>query len=282
MNRSLVQSLLLGVILLFAALLLYAACTPLGPWQTAVVLSEGKPVAVVRGPGEVWTVPGVQRVRVLDARVRRGTATVPWTTGGKIAGRLGLVWMWRVTDPVRYVALGDSVHARDALATLVRNSVAGLLRKRPTETLVADRDLGARLAPGLSPALARDGVGLLDVWVTSVRPSDASLKAYDALRNRILAARLVAERHRDAAALALLGAREDARAAALEASARHRARLLTARARARALSLEIAAASAAPRFFAYLTDLEVADRALRGTSTVIVRVPGPSRPRASR
>lgn len=273
MNRTLYQSLLLGAVLLGIALLVVASCVPLGNWQTAVVLSGGRPVSVVHGPAYVWIVPGLETARVLDARLRTSVGSIPWAPGGHRTGELGIAWTWKVSHPRRYAALGDRRAARARLVALVQSAVKALAAHLPLDRLVSANNLLPLFPDHARDELVRDGVVVDAAWVTAVRPSSASLARYFASRKKILIARLHARAARERVALALLEAREQGRAHRLEAQARRKARLLVARVRRQALELEIAAARPAPSFFAFIARLTTDAHALVHGHTLVVRTP---------
>ncbi len=273
MNRSLARSLLLGVILLIAALLLRAACVPLGPWQTAVVLRGGTPVEAEGGPALVWVVPVLERARVYDLRTRTVTGAVPWVQGGTKGvspekGTLAYAGVWRITNPLRYAKLGREGAARRAVAARLRSALLLLLKRVPAGRLLRRGDLRPELG-GLEKRFVPDGVAIVSVWGETLRWSAGTLRTYVALRKKTWAARLAADRKRDAAERALLAARESAERARVLAAARRAARLARARTRARALAQELVAARPAPAFFAYLVRLEILDRALVRPTPVV-------------
>jgi hypothetical protein len=281
-NRSLARSLLLGAVLLVGALLLRAACTPIGSWETAVVLRGDTPLRAVRGPALVWAVPLLEDTRVYDVRLETASGVVPWAVKGvghvpTAKGLLGYVWTWRVTKPLLYAKLGSPAVARHKMANLIHQEVARHLGGLEPSRLLGRGDLRSELG-GLVRRCGRDGIALLSLDADRFRWSSKTLSRYLSRRKSALAARLAATEKRDAAERALLLAREEGVRKNLLARARRAARLARARAEARALDEEILAARSAPSFFADLVRSEILARALERSQPAAVRASGADGP----
>lgn len=157
------------VILFVAAIVLFKSFARVKAEERAVVERLGRALPGARGPGLVFHVPFIDRLRTVSmARQSLEIRGVDVVTTGDAPVSVDLVLMFRVLDPV--MALYEVSDYRNALAEMTRTSLRAVAKETTVHDGTIERKAVAdRVRSRVESAVKPWGIGIETIEVTSVR-----------------------------------------------------------------------------------------------------------------
>ena len=160
------EAVVIGIVL--AGVLLFASMKTVKGDDRAIVERLGRPVSGVRGPGIVWVIPFIERLRIVDVGSQKlELRKLSVITVDNRSMSIDLVVAFRLFDPVK--ASSEVSDYRQALTELAGTAARGSANGKALTPNVFDRDALAELIRSKIEPVARSwGNGIDKVEVTAV------------------------------------------------------------------------------------------------------------------
>ncbi|MGC9127196.1 MAG: protease modulator HflC [Acidithiobacillus sp.] len=242
--------------------------------QAAVVLNLGHESTVRQVPGLYFKWPIVQKIQLIDTRLRNGSSepvNVPTSTAHAQL-ELSFFDQWRVTDPVRFYEHGlDAALAQKRIDDLLKEKAASVFQDQdPMRMTPAQLAQGLdRLQQSLSHSLQAEGISLVGLQLLKVGLPQPQLRTvYRAMEQATLDRAKAIEASGKAKA-AEIRDEADAQKAQILAEAYRKAQTIKGAAESEAAGIYAAASDKDPKFYAFYRSLEAYRQSL-GSQDVLI------------
>jgi len=241
--------------------------------QAAVVLNLGHESAVEQEPGLYFKWPFVQKIEIIDTRLRNGSSepvTVPSAAHDRL--ELSFFEQWRGTDPARFYRHGlGAPPAEKSIDDLLKEKAANAFRDADPVRMTPVQL--QRSLDGLKQELARtlqaEGIALEGLQLLKVGLPQAQLHTvYSAMEQATLDRAKAIEASGKAKATQIRD-QADAEKAQILAEAYRKAQTIKGAAESEAAGIYAAASDKDPKFYAFYRSLEAYRQSL-GSQDVLV------------
>ncbi|MBX3447807.1 MAG: protease modulator HflC [Parvibaculaceae bacterium] len=277
MNRSIAIG--VGVVAIFAAIVVYLSAFTVSMTQQAIVLQFGDPRAVITQPGLHWKLPVVQNVVYIDKRILNLIHGVePEEIIAKDRKRLVVdaFARYRIVDSLRfYQSVGDPRNVDARLRPIFVSSLRNVLGDHTLEELVRDNREGLmeHIQVAFSNAAQQFGIEVIDV---RIRRADLPVQNSQAIYQR-----MQTEREREAAEIRAQGneeaqrirSRADREVTVILAGAERDAQIMRGEGDARRNEIFAEAYSQDAEFFAFYRSMDAYRQSLKGENTTMIVTP---------
>lgn len=277
MNRSIAIG--VGVVALFAGVVIYLSAYTVNMTQQAIVLQFGDPRAVVTTPGLHWKLPVIQNVVYIDKRILNlNHGTEPTEMIAKDRKRLDVdaFARYRIVDSLRfYQSVGDPRNVDSRLRPIFVSSLRNVIGDNTLEELVRDNRAGLMnsIQQSFNRAAQQFGIEVIDV---RIRRADLPVQNSQAIYQR-----MQTEREREAAEIRAQGneeaqrirSRADRDVTVILAEAERDAQIMRGEGDARRNEIFAQAYSQDAEFFAFYRSMEAYRETLKSDNTTMIVTP---------
>lgn len=277
MNRSIAIG--VGVVAIFAGVVIYLSAYTVNMTQQAIVLQFGDPRAVVTTPGLHWKLPVIQNVIYIDKRILNlNHGTEPTEMIAKDRKRLDVdaFARYRIVDSLRfYQSVGDPRNVDSRLRPIFVSSLRNVIGDNTLEELVRDNRAGLMnsIQQSFNRAAQQFGIEVIDV---RIRRADLPVQNSQAIYQR-----MQTEREREAAEIRAQGneeaqrirSRADRDVTVILAEAERDAQIMRGEGDARRNEIFAEAYSQDAEFFAFYRSMEAYRETLKSDNTTMIVTP---------
>jgi membrane protease subunit HflC len=275
-----IRAAITGVLLVCAALVLFAFgfTYSVGENQAALKLSGNEVKGVDNVPGLHFTLPFIERIRILDRRVlSHDYAEDRYVTSDGQILRADFFIAWQVADAAAYFrsTRGSEDAVVQNLGTAAKSALKTMIEKRSLKDAVAiDRNQSAtELFNVISAASANLGVKLVDARIHKIGlPESYNESVYTAMRNYFRSGAVSAKAQGDAKAQQIR-AQADRERQEILANANRDAAITRGEGDARAATIYAGAYRANAEFFSFYRSMQAYRESIGKSDDVLVISP---------